>query len=57
MEAGRFLCFPVFGILRGLSSVAGRHAAALTAGVEGVEVLLVEAVGGNAEGFAVAYRV
>jgi len=38
-------------------SVGGRHAAALAAGVESVEVLLVQAVGGDAQGFAVTYKV
>ncbi len=42
--------------LRVLSFV-DRYASALAAGIEGVEILLVQPIGGDAQGFAVAYKV
>lgn len=46
-----------FGLYpRDLTSVGSRHTPALASGVECVKILLVEAVGGDTEGFAVAYR-
>ena len=57
-EAGRFIAYFRFWVYpRDLTFAGSRRTPALAAGVEGVEVLLVQAVGGDAEGFAVAYRV